>query len=82
MFRSSDRRRVVGPTYRVVDGNDSIVRSIVLDDTFGSESTIEDMKESDSELKRAEKKMAEDMSKVRRNCKSKERSDEDVERER
>ncbi|GMH50925.1 hypothetical protein TL16_g00904 [Triparma laevis f. inornata] len=56
--------RVVGPTYRVVDGNDSIVRSIVLDDTFGSESTIEDVKESDSELKRAEKKMAEDMSKL------------------
>ncbi|GMH92756.1 hypothetical protein TrVE_jg12071 [Triparma verrucosa] len=56
--------RVVGPTYKVVDGNDSIVRSIVLDETLGSESTIEKAKESDSELKRAEKKMAEDMSKL------------------
>ena len=43
--------RVVGPTYKVVDGNDSIVRSIVLDETLGSESTIEKAKESDSEVR-------------------------------
>ena len=43
--------RVVGPTYKVVDGNDSVVRSIVLDETLGSESTIEKAKESDSEVR-------------------------------